>query len=99
MRGGVMLQDSLFGESLALQVWRLAPPCCFGSPTLAGTARAPGWNGAHQCLGCWVEVERACLACKAYVAAGIDDAQGYRQGDRKKRRHAEKESRTALAMM
>ncbi len=55
-----MTQGSLFGVSIALQVWRLAPPCCFGSPTLAGTPRAPGWAGRHHCYFCDMEVKRIC---------------------------------------
>jgi hypothetical protein len=64
-------------------VVELAPPCSFGSPTVAGTVHAPGWMGPHHCAHCAAETERASAAFAAAVARGEYDAQGYTPAERR----------------
>lgn len=48
-----MRQAGFFDEPVtALQVWRVALPCCFGCLTLWGSVRAVGWFGQDHCAFC-----------------------------------------------
>jgi hypothetical protein len=79
-------QLSLLSETpdvTALQVWRLALPCAFGSPTRWGSIYAVGWRAPHHCLACLVAVERGCLAFDRAVARGEFDAAGYTPAERR----------------
>lgn len=43
------------------------------------------WTWPHVCAACEADVERACAAFDAAVAAGIYDRWGYRVGSKEKR--------------
>jgi hypothetical protein len=86
----VTVQGDLFDAPDA--VVELAPPCMFGTPTVAGTMHAPGWTGPHHCEHCASEVERGRAEFAAAVARGEFDAQGYTPAER---RQLEKRKRKA----